>query len=140
SGGEGEAVWKVAEDFRCSRGFIQSLLPSSAARYSCLIRFSGEIQHLWTLHMLFPTLLQKIEYASIPELVPIMELSGVGQGRARQLIQAGYISVKEIARTEPLELVNKLIQLNNKQAKQIVTSAKLVFKKKLRLLERRQMN
>ncbi|KAI6661287.1 Helicase POLQ-like [Oopsacas minuta] len=84
--------------------------------------------------MLLPTLLQKVAYASKPELVPIMELSGVGQGRARQLIQAGYISVKEIARTEPLELVNKLKQLNIKQAKQIIASVKLVLQEKAEAL------
>ncbi|KAI6656818.1 Helicase POLQ-like isoform X1 [Oopsacas minuta] len=134
SGGEGEAVWKVAEEFRCSRGFIQSLLSSSAARCSCLIRFSEEIQHLWPLHILLPRMLQKVAYASKPELVPLMELSGVGQARARQLIQAGYNSVKHIARSEPLELVHKLTQLNIKQANQIVASAKLLLQEKAEAL------
>ena len=133
SRGEGETVWNVADEFSCSRGFIQSLLSSSAARCSCLIKFSEQIQHLWPLHTLFPVLLQKLAYASRPELVPLMELSGVGQGLARKLVEAGFNSIKSIARADPQQ-VRKLKWVGLKQARQIVSSAKLLLQEKAEAL------
>ena len=133
-GGEEEAIWKVADEFQCSRGFIQSLLASTAARCSCLIRFSEQIEHLWPLYHLLPNLVQKVAYAAKPELVPLMELSGVGQGRARQLLEAGFAGVKEIARADPMLLVEGLKQVSFKQARQIIASAKLILQEKAEAL------
>ena len=129
SRGEAQAVWEVADEFSCSRGFIQNLLSSSAARCSCLIKFSEQIQHLWPLHTLLPVLLQKVSYTSRPELVPLMELSGVGQGLARKLVEAGFNSIKSIARADPQQ-VRKLRCVGLKQARQIISSAKLLLQEK----------
>ena len=131
--GEGEALWKVADEFSCSRGFIQSLLSSSAARCSSLIKFSEQIQHLWPLHTLLPVLLQKLTYASRPELVPLMELSGVGQGLARKLLEVGFSSIKCIARADPQD-IRKLEWVGLKQAKQLIASAKLLLQEKAEAL------
>ena len=133
-GGGEEAIWEVADEFQCSRGFIQSLLSSTAARCSCLIKFSEQIQHLWPLHCLLPNLVQRVAYATRPELVPLMELSGVGQARARQLVEAGFVGVKEIARADPHRLVQELQQVSRKQARQIVASAKLILQEKAEAL------
>ena len=133
-GGGEEGVWRVAEEFNCSRGFVQSLLASTAAHCSCLIRFSEHIESLWPLNHLLPVLMQRVAYASKPELIPLMELSGVGQGRARQLLAAGYKSVKELAKVDPFELEQNIHHLNKKQAAQIVASAKLSLQEKAEAL------
>ena len=133
-GGGEEAIWKVADEFQCSRGFIQSLLSSTAARCACLVKFSEQIEHLWPLYHLLPNLVQRVAYAAKPELVALMQLSGVGQGRARQLLEAGFVCVKEIARADPTQLVQRLQQVNKRQARQIIASAKLILQEKAEAL------
>ena len=62
-----------------------------------------------------------------------MELSGVGQGLARKLSDAGFNSIKSIASADPNNILN--LQLNLKHSRQIVSSAKLLLLEKVETLK-----
>ena len=95
-------VWKVAERFQCSRGYLQGLLQSAASFASCLVHFTQvlcmwvcrwvggwvfnvphtplcvqELPEFWAVHLLLPTLVKRLTYASSADLVPLLEIPGV---------------------------------------------------------------
>ena len=58
-----------------------------------------------------------------------MEIPGVKAGRARQLIKAGFRSLKSLANVKPEDLVKEIENLQHKVAIQIVSAAKVVNKR-----------
>jgi len=131
----GVSVWKVAETFDQDRGFLQNLLSSSAAFASRINYFTQELEEMSFYPPLLDKLVQALQHCKIQELVPLMEIPGVKIARAKQLHKAGYTTLASIAASEHKELVSKIDLLSNRQAKQIINSAKVLLAEKVENLQ-----
>ncbi|XP_051897230.1 helicase POLQ-like isoform X2 [Pristis pectinata] len=93
-----------------------------------------ELEEFWAYRALFTDLTQKLSYCVKPELIPLMEVSGVLEARARQLYNAGYKSLSYLANASPETLVKSIEHMSRRQANQIVSSAKMLLNEKAEAL------
>ncbi|KAJ8393978.1 hypothetical protein AAFF_G00055110 [Aldrovandia affinis] len=128
-------VWSVSDRFQLSRGFIQSLLSSSSAFSSCVLHFTEELEEFWAYKALLAELTQRLTYCVHHELIPLMEVAGVLQVRAKQLYNAGYKTLVHLANADPRVLVQTVQNLSSRQANQIVASAKMLLTEKAEALQ-----
>ncbi|OWK13544.1 hypothetical protein Celaphus_00017332 [Cervus elaphus hippelaphus] len=128
-------IWSVSEKFNMPRGYIQSLLSGAAAFSSCVLHFCEELEEFWAYRALLGELTKKLTYCVKAELVPLMEVTGVLEGRARQLYNAGYKSLTHLANANPEVLIRTIDHLSRRQAKQIVSSAKMLLHEKAEALQ-----
>ncbi|EDO44748.1 predicted protein, partial [Nematostella vectensis] len=126
---QGSSMWHVSSVFQVSRGFVQNLLTSAASYASCLVRFT-EAKEFWTIKLLLEAMVRKLSYTTHLELIPLMEVAGVKQARARQLYKAGYRNLSDLAWAEPAVLVQQIEHLPKKHAQQIVSAAKMLLNEK----------
>nr|XP_035977195.1 helicase POLQ-like isoform X3 [Halichoerus grypus] len=117
-------IWSVSEKFNMPRGYIQSLLTGAASFSSCVLHFCEELEEFWVYRALLGELTKKLTYCVKAELIPLMEVTGVLEGRAKQLYNAGYKSLMHLANANPEVLIRTIDHLSRRQAKQIVSSAK----------------
>uniref|UniRef100_A0A8C4Q377 Helicase, POLQ like n=1 Tax=Eptatretus burgeri TaxID=7764 RepID=A0A8C4Q377_EPTBU len=110
-----DSVWTVAEKFRESRGFIQNLVSSAAAFGVCVNHFCQELEEFWAYNALFADLTQKLSYCTKAELIPLMEVAGIKEARAKQLHSAGYKTLALLAKANICDLVRTLEYLSQKQ-------------------------
>ncbi|KAK1883680.1 Helicase POLQ-like [Dissostichus eleginoides] len=128
-------LWIVSDRFQMSRGFIQSLLSSSSAFCSCVLHFTEELEEFWPFRALLTELTRRLSYCVTSELIPLMEVAGVMEARAKQLYNAGYKTLTHLANADPAVLSNTLENLHRKQANQIVASAKMLLSEKAAALQ-----
>ncbi|CAB1425352.1 unnamed protein product [Pleuronectes platessa] len=128
-------LWSVAERFQLSRGFVQTLLSSSSAFCSCVLHFTEELEELWPFKALLTELTRRLSYCVRAELIPLMEVVGVMESRAKQLYNAGYKTLSRLANADPASLSKTIEQLSNKRANQIVASAKMLLNEKAAALQ-----
>nr|XP_056711321.1 helicase POLQ-like [Euleptes europaea] len=128
-------IWSVAEKFNTSRGFVQTLLNSSASFSSSVLHFCEELDEFWVYKALFAELSKKLTYCVKAELIPLMEVAGVLEARAKQLYNAGYKTVAHLANANPEALVETIEHLSRRQARQIVSSAKMLLAEKAEALQ-----
>uniref|UniRef100_A0A7N4PVL2 Helicase POLQ-like n=1 Tax=Sarcophilus harrisii TaxID=9305 RepID=A0A7N4PVL2_SARHA len=117
-------VWRVSEKFNMSRGYVQNLLNGAASFCSCVLHFCEELEEFWVYRALLTELTKKLSYCVKADLVPLMEITGVLESRAKQLYDAGYKTVTHLANADPEVLIRTINHLSRRQAKQIVSSAK----------------
>ncbi|NXL49557.1 HELQ Helicase, partial [Podilymbus podiceps] len=118
-------VWSVSEKFNMSRGYVQNLLNSAASFASCVLHFCEELEEFWVYKALLTELTKQLTYCVKTELIPLMEVAGVLEARAKQLYNAGYRTLAHLANANPETLVKMIEHLSRRQAKQIVSSAKV---------------
>ncbi|XP_027980018.1 helicase POLQ-like isoform X3 [Eumetopias jubatus] len=94
-----------------------------------------ELEEFWVYRALLGELTKKLTYCVKAELIPLMEVTGVLEGRAKQLYNAGYKSLMHLANANPEVLVRTLDHLSRRQAKQIVSSAKMLLHEKAEALQ-----
>ncbi|KAG7476681.1 hypothetical protein MATL_G00085500 [Megalops atlanticus] len=123
-------LWSVSDKFQLPRGFIQNLLSSSSAFSSCVLHFTEELEEFWAYKALLTELTRRLTYCVQPELIPLMEVAGVLEVRAKQLYNAGYKTLAHLANADPNLLVRSVQNLSKRQAKQIVASAKMLLTEK----------
>ncbi|KAL0965703.1 hypothetical protein UPYG_G00284640 [Umbra pygmaea] len=128
-------LWSVADRFQLSRGFLQTLLSSSSAFCSCVLHFTEELEEFWPFRALLTELTRRLTYCVQAELIPLMEVTGVMEGRAKQLYNAGYKTLSHLANADPNVLVKSVENLFKKQANQIVASAKMLLTEKADALQ-----
>ncbi|XP_071402497.1 helicase POLQ-like isoform X3 [Centroberyx affinis] len=128
-------LWSVAEKFQLSRGFIQTLLSSSSAFCSCVLHFTEELEEFWPFKALLAELTRRLSYCVTAELIPLMEVAGVMESRAKQLYNAGYKTLAHLANADPSALAKNVENLYKKQANQIVASAKMLLNEKAAALQ-----
>lgn len=128
-------VWSVSEKFNMPRGNIQNLLMGAASFSSCVLHFCEELEEFWVYKALLVELTKKLTYCVKAELIPLMEVTGVLEGRAKQLYSAGYRSVVHLANANPEVLVKTIDHLSRRQARQIVSSAKMLLHEKAEALQ-----
>ncbi|MED6248302.1 hypothetical protein ATANTOWER_031191 [Ataeniobius toweri] len=120
-------VWSVAERFQLSRGFVQTLLSSASAFCSCVLHFTEELEEFWPYKALLMELTRRLSYCVKAELIPLMEVAGVLEFRAKQLYNAGYKTLTHLANADPAVLCRTIENLFKKQAHLMVASAKMTF-------------
>ncbi|KAM6975145.1 helicase POLQ-like isoform 2-T2 [Tautogolabrus adspersus] len=118
-------LWSVSERFQLSRGFIQTLLSSSSAFCSCVLHFTEELEEFWPFRALLIELTRRLSYCVRAEFIPLMEVVGVMESRAKQLYNAGYKTLTHLANADPAVLCRSIENLSKKQANQMVASAKM---------------
>ncbi|XP_021591616.2 helicase POLQ-like isoform X2 [Ictidomys tridecemlineatus] len=128
-------IWSVSEKFNMSRGYIQNLLTGAASFSSCVLHFCEELEEFWVYRALLVELTKKLTYCVKVELIPLMEVTGVLEGRAKQLYDAGYKSLMHLANANPEVLIRTIDHLSRCQAKQIVSSAKMLLHEKAEALQ-----
>ncbi|XP_063664863.1 helicase POLQ-like isoform X10 [Pan troglodytes] len=94
-----------------------------------------ELEEFWVYRALLVELTKKLTYCVKAELIPLMEVTGVLEGRAKQLYSAGYKSLMHLANANPEVLVRTIDHLSRRQAKQIVSSAKMLLHEKAEALQ-----
>ncbi|XP_062349066.1 helicase POLQ-like isoform X4 [Cinclus cinclus] len=128
-------IWSVSEKFNMSRGYVQNLLSSAASFASCLLHFCEELEEFWVYKALLTELTKQLTYCVKTELIPLMEVAGVLEARAKQLYNAGYKTLAHLANANPETLVRMIEHLSRRQAKQIVSSAKMLLNEKAEALQ-----
>ncbi|XP_066137197.1 helicase POLQ-like isoform X2 [Saccopteryx bilineata] len=128
-------IWNVSEKFNMPRGYTQSLLTAAATFSSCVLHFCEELEEFWVYRALLVELTKKLTYCVKAELIPLMEVTGVLEGRAKQLYNAGYKSLVHLANADPEVLIRTIEHLSRRQAKQIVASAKMLLHEKAEALQ-----
>lgn len=128
-------LWIVAEKFQLSRGFVQTLLSSASAFCSCVLHFTEELEEFWPYKALLFELTRRLTYCVQAELIPLMEVAGVMESRAKQLYNAGYKTLAHLANADPSVLSKTIDNLYKKQANQIVASAKMLVNEKASALQ-----
>ncbi|NWU68637.1 HELQ Helicase, partial [Pterocles burchelli] len=118
-------IWSVSEKFNMSRGYVQNLLNSAASFASCVLHFCEELEEFWVYKALLTELTKQLTYCVKTELIPLMEVAGVLEARAKQLYNAGFKTLAHLANANPETLVKAIEHLSRRQAKQIVSSAKV---------------
>ncbi|ESO08460.1 hypothetical protein HELRODRAFT_74949, partial [Helobdella robusta] len=117
------SVWKVAERFQVSRGFLQQLLSSTVSFAACVLHFCQDLLINFT---------KKLSHCCSLELLPLMEIPGLKIGRARLLYEAGYSNVQQIASiTDHKQLVRNVKMIPTKTAKQLISSARMLVNERL---------
>ncbi|NWS12219.1 HELQ Helicase, partial [Pachyramphus minor] len=128
-------IWNVSEKFNLSRGYVQNLLNSAASFASCLLHFCEELEEFWVYKALLTELTKQLTYCVKTELIPLMEVAGVLEARAKQLYNAGYKTLAHLANANPETLIKMIEHLSRRQAKQIVSSAKMLLSEKAEALQ-----
>ncbi|KFW78442.1 Helicase POLQ-like, partial [Phalacrocorax carbo] len=128
-------VWSVSEKFNMSRGYVQNLLNAAASFASCVLHFCEELEEFWVYKALLTELTKQLTYCVKTELIPLMEVAGVLEARAKQLYNAGYKTLAHLANADPETLVRMIEHLSRRQAKQIVSSAKMLLSEKAEALQ-----
>ncbi|KAM4720030.1 helicase POLQ-like isoform 1-T2 [Anableps anableps] len=128
-------VWSVADRFQLSRGFVQTLLSSTSAFCSCVLHFTEELEEFWPFKSLLMELTRRLSYCVQAELVPLMEVAGVLEFRAKQLYNAGYKTLSHLANADPDVLCRTIENLYRKQAHLMVASAKMLLNEKAAALQ-----
>ncbi|NXK53348.1 HELQ Helicase, partial [Chauna torquata] len=128
-------IWSVSEKFNMSRGYVQNLLTSAASFASCVLHFCEELEEFWVYKALLAELTKHLTYCVKTELIPLMEVAGVLEARAKQLYNAGYKTLAHLANANPETLVKIIEHLSRRQAKQIVSSAKMLLTEKAEALQ-----
>ncbi|NXJ43195.1 HELQ Helicase, partial [Ciconia maguari] len=128
-------IWNVSEKFNMSRGYVQNLLNSAASFASCVLHFCEELEEFWVYKALLTELTKQLTYCVRTELIPLMEVAGVLEARAKQLYNAGYKTLAHLANANPETLVKMIEHLSRRQAKQIVSSAKMLLSEKAEALQ-----
>ncbi|XP_053796517.1 helicase POLQ-like isoform X2 [Vidua chalybeata] len=128
-------IWSVSEKFNLSRGYVQNLLNSAASFASCLLHFCEELEEFWVYKALLMELTKQLTYCVKTELIPLMEVAGVLEARAKQLYNAGYKTLAHLANANPETLVRMIEHLSRRQAKQIISSAKMLLSEKAEALQ-----
>ncbi|XP_054846634.1 helicase POLQ-like isoform X2 [Eublepharis macularius] len=128
-------IWSVAEKFNTSRGFVQTLLNSAASFSSSVLHFCEELDEFWVYKALLAEISKKLTYCVKAELIPLMEVTGVLEARAKQLYSSGYKTLARLANANPEVLVKTVHRLSRRQARQIVSSAKMLLAEKAEALQ-----
>ncbi|KAG8454330.1 hypothetical protein GDO86_000826 [Hymenochirus boettgeri] len=128
-------IWSVSEKFNIPRGSVQNLLSSSASFSSCVLHFCEELDEFWAYKSLLQEVTKKLTYCVKSELIPLMEVAGVLEARAKQLYNAGYTSLAHLANADNELMVKVIENLSRHQAKQIIFSAKMLLNEKTEALQ-----
>ena len=130
-----KTIWEVAAKFTLDRGFIQGLLQRASAFSVCVMHFTEELKEFWAYPLLLKDFIPRLTQCSNPTLNQLMEIPGVKIGRAKQLLNAGFKKIADVANAEPQQLTKAIEFLSNPKALDVIESAKMILKNKVEALE-----
>ena len=130
-----KTIWKVAAKFTLDRGFIQGRLQRASAFSVCVMHFTEELKEFWAHPLLLKDFIPRLTQCSNPTLNQLMEIPGVKIGRAKQLLNAGFKKIADVANAEPQQLTKAIQFLSNPKALDVIESAKMILKNKVEALE-----
>ncbi|XP_019408288.1 PREDICTED: helicase POLQ-like isoform X3 [Crocodylus porosus] len=93
-----------------------------------------ELEEFWVYKALLTELTKRLTYCVKAELIPLMEVAGVLEARAKQLYNAGYKTLAHLANANP-EILVKIEHVSRRQARQIISSAKMLLSEKVEALQ-----
>ncbi|KAG8224942.1 hypothetical protein J437_LFUL006442 [Ladona fulva] len=125
------SVWEVSIKYDIPRGVIQSLMTKAASFASNVLHFCQEFEELWAFQDLLGNFSQRLSHCCHVELLPLMDLPAVKRGRARQLYNAGFKNLHDIANSTPQQLVSTIDHMSRRVAQQIIAAAKLLLLEKV---------
>lgn len=106
-----------------------------------MLRFVSELStEFWAFNSLYPQICQALSYCCVPEITPLMEVPVVKVSRAKQLFAIGFRSVKDIANATEDTLVKKISNINRKQAREVIRSARHLLKCQADILQQEVEN
>ncbi|UYV81964.1 HELQ [Cordylochernes scorpioides] len=120
-----ESIPSVAARFQLQLGTVQSLLSTATTYGSSLGKFCQAIESLWAYQDLLPRCVSMLASCADVELPPLLKLPSVRKARARQLFNAGYKTLDDIATSTPTRLRHNVKYLSSKEASQIIAEAKM---------------
>ncbi|KAK7084778.1 hypothetical protein SK128_001976 [Halocaridina rubra] len=132
---QGKGIWEVSEMFLQHRGFTQQLLLSSSAFATCIHHFCEDLEELWAFRDLLCTFSRQLSGCSCVELLPLLDLPAVKQGRARMLYKAGFKTLHDIANAIPADLSASVEHLPYRTAALLINSAKMLLLEKAETLQ-----
>ncbi|XP_061439125.1 helicase POLQ-like isoform X2 [Rhineura floridana] len=94
-----------------------------------------ELNEFWVYKALLTELTKRLTYCVKAELIPLMEVAGVLEARAKQLYNSGYKTLAHLANANPEVLVKTIEHLSRSHARQIVSSAKMLLTEKAEALQ-----
>ncbi|XP_069092439.1 helicase POLQ-like isoform X2 [Pleurodeles waltl] len=94
-----------------------------------------ELEEFWCYKALLLEVTKKLTYCVKAELIPLMEVAGVLEARAKQLYNSGYKTLAHLANADPETMVKMIEHMSRRQAKQIVSSAKMLLSEKAEALQ-----
>ncbi|MEQ2259653.1 hypothetical protein XENORESO_015480 [Xenotaenia resolanae] len=94
-----------------------------------------ELEEFWPYKALLMELTRHLSYCVKAELIPLMEVAGVLEFRAKQLYNAGYKTLTHLANADPAVLSRTIENLFKKQAHLMVASAKMLLNEKASALQ-----
>ncbi|KAF4519180.1 hypothetical protein B566_EDAN008243 [Ephemera danica] len=125
---EGASVWDVAHQFELPRGDVQSLMSAAAAFASNVQNFCQELpESFWCFSALLGRMAERLAHCCAAELLPLMELPAVKKGRARQLFDAGYRTLNDVAGADPQVLSTSIRHLPLRVARHIISTAHMLL-------------
>ncbi|XP_066488877.1 helicase POLQ-like isoform X3 [Tiliqua scincoides] len=100
-----------------------------------MIYLKQELSEFWVYKALLTELTKRLTYCVKAELIPLMEVAGVLEARAKQLYNSGYKTLAHLANANPEVLVKSIEHLSRGQARRIVSSAKMCLAEKAEALQ-----
>ncbi|XP_046395540.1 helicase POLQ-like [Ischnura elegans] len=128
------SVWEVSRKFDTNRGIVQSLMNRAASFSSNVLHFCQEFEEFWAFRDMLVNFSKRLSHCCHAELLPLMDLPAVKRGRARQLYNAGFKTLQDVANSTPQQLVESIDHLPVKVARQIIAAAKLILLEKVETL------
>ena len=121
----------VAKRFNVDRGELQTRMQSAAMFAATVVSFCRRME-MWQLETLLGAYATRFDFGVKMDVAPLMEISGVGQSRARDLFKAGFTTVEKVASALPQKLlvsVPSFSRVGLTGAQKIVENAKRVLKR-----------
>eukprot|EP01133_Synstelium_polycarpum_P010899 gene10899-12704_t len=116
----------VAKKYMIGRGALQATMQSSGSFAWMVVSFCKKMGW-WALEGLVNGYVKRLDNGAKQDILPLVEIKGVGPSRARALWNAGYRTVKSIASSEVHSLISAVRSLSVGQegvAARIIASAK----------------
>ncbi|KYQ90890.1 hypothetical protein DLAC_07761 [Tieghemostelium lacteum] len=118
----------TASKYRIDRGSLQGLM-QNASGYAFTISLFCQTIGWSELNALVKLYIKRLDKGAKEELIALMEIPNIKRGRARQLYNAGFKTVKSVASATESEISVNL-KIDNKDAKRIINAASKLLEKK----------
>uniref|UniRef100_A0A1Y1LMT2 Helicase POLQ-like n=1 Tax=Photinus pyralis TaxID=7054 RepID=A0A1Y1LMT2_PHOPY len=125
------SVLDVSEKYQVNRGIVQNLMTNAATFSSNVVNFCEQLDELWAFVFLLKGMSQRLSHCCGRDILPLMELPAVKQGRAKQLYNAGFKTLQSIAKADPESLVNSIEFMSYKVANELIAAAKMLLLEKV---------
>lgn len=128
----GSTLWDMAETYGCSRGDLQNLFSCSSRFAISLNTFMGEWDaEFCEISKSLESLSHELHTCRIKEIIPLLELPAVANGRAHLLFQGGFKSLEDVANSTAEELMNCGGNLTKPVANCMIAAAKVLLQERL---------